>query len=175
MYTTDIFIGFALPSTTYLEVEADYIIQIIKGAGNVTEKTISFVVNLFQNAPEGLGNANPSADGEDNDFSFPSSIFQLILPEENDTFVTDLTIFADALPEVTEAAQLRLSLPPTDGMYPVFKILPQYPEFFIIIEDNDGKLIISTVSIIITFQDSSLALRTPRTELTKRLECWKYA
>ena len=120
------------------------------------------MVNLFQNAPLGLGTATPSAGGDDNDFFIQSSTFEDIGPDENDVFV-DLTIFGDNLPEVTEAAQLRLSLPPIDRMFPVFKILPQYPEFFIIIEDDDGKLIISTVSIIITFQDSSLASRTPRT------------
>ena len=136
MYT-DIFIGFAIPNTTYPEVEADHQIQIIKGAGNVTEQTISFVVNLFQTAPDGLGTATPSADGEDNDFLFPSSTLQLIRPEESHTFV-DVTIFADELPEVTEAAQLRLSLP-TDGRFPGFEILPQYPEFFIIIDDDDSE------------------------------------
>ncbi|XP_064387828.1 uncharacterized protein LOC135336006 [Halichondria panicea] len=129
----DIFIGFALPSTTYPEVESDHQIQIIKGAGNVTEKTISFVV---QTAPEGLGTATPSTNGEDNDFFIPSSSFLSIGPEETETFVTGLTIFADNLPEVTEVAQLRLSLP-TDGMFPEFETLPQYPEFFIIIEDDD--------------------------------------
>ncbi len=130
---TDIFIGFALPSTTYPEVEAKYQIRIIKGAGNVTEQTISF--NLFQTAPPGLGTATPSTNGEDNDFSFPSAT-QSIGPEEDDVFV-DVTIFADKLPEVTEAAQLRLSLP-TDGMFPRFKTLPQYPSFFLIIEDDDS-------------------------------------
>ncbi len=139
---TDIFIGFALPNTTYLEVEADHQIQIIKGEGNVTEQTISFMVNLFLTAPPGLGNANPSADGEDNDFFIESSSFQPILPEETETFVTGLTIFADNLPEVTEAAQLRLSLPTEIyRMFPGFETLPQYPEFFIIIEDDDRELL----------------------------------
>ena len=134
----DIFIGFALPNTTYPEEEADHQIQIIKGAGNVTEQTISFVVNLFQTTPEGLGTATPSADGEDNDFLFPSSSLLSIGPEENHTFA-ELTIFEEDLPEETEAAQLRLSLP-TDGMLPGFKTLPQYPSFFIIIEDDDREL-----------------------------------
>ncbi len=135
---TDIFIGFALQNTTYLEVEANYQIQIIKGAGNVTEQTIIFVVSLFQTAPEGLETAIPSADGEDNDFLFPSSSLLSIGPEEDHTFA-ELTIFADKQSEVTEAAQLRLSLP-TDGMFPGFKTLPQYSSFFIIIEDNDSEL-----------------------------------
>ena len=139
MYT-DIFIGFALPNTTYQETdrEIEYQIQIIKGAGNVTEQIISFAVNLFQTAPEGLGTATPSTDTEDNDFSFPSSSLRLISPEEDQIFV-ELTIFTDDLPEVTEAAQLRLSLP-TDGMFPGFETLPQYPSFFIIIEDADREL-----------------------------------
>ena len=100
MYT-DIFIGFALPSTTYPEVENGYQIQIIKGANNVTEQTIFFVINLILNAPSGLETATPSIDREDNDFEFPLSNFLSILPEENDTFV-ELYIFADELPEVTE-------------------------------------------------------------------------
>ncbi len=136
----DVFIGFALPSTIYPEVEADHQIRIIKGAGNFTEQTISFLVNLFQNAPPGFGTATPSADGEDNDFFIPSSSFLSIGPEETDTF-TDVSIFADELPEVTEAAQLRLSLP-TDGVFPVFKTLPQYPSFFIIIEDDGSELLV---------------------------------
>ncbi len=97
------------------------------------------MVNLFQAAPEGLGNSIPSANGEDNDFLFPSSTLQSIGPEEDDVFV-DVTIFADNLPEVTEAAQLRLSLL-TDGMFPGFNTLPQYPSFFIIIEDDDRELL----------------------------------
>ena len=137
MYT-DVFIGFAIPNTTYPEVEADHQIQIIKGAGNVTEQTISLLVNLFQTAPEGFGNALPSVGNVDNDFLFPSTSFESIGPEENHTFA-DLTIFGDNLPEVTEAAQLRLSLP-TEGIFPGFEILPQYPSFFIIIEDDDGEL-----------------------------------
>ena len=144
----DIFIGFALPSTTYPEVEADHRVQIIKGAGNVTEQIISFVVNLFQTAPPGLGNAIPSADGEDNDFFIKSSSVLQIGPKENETFVTGLTIFADDLPEVTEAAQLRLSLP-TDGMSPGFETLPQYSEFFIIIEDNDRELLLVHYIILV--------------------------
>ncbi len=99
------------------------------------------MVNLFQTAPEGLGNANPSADGEDNDFSFRSSTFLSILSEQNETFVTDLTILADNLPEVTEAAQLRLSLPTDGTTFPGFETLPQYPSFFIIIEDDDRELL----------------------------------
>ena len=138
---TDIFIGFALPSTTYPEVESDHQIQIIKGEGNVTEQTISFVVHLFQTAPEGLETATPSDSTGDNDFSFPSTILLSILPTENDTFTSDLTIFGDDLPEVTEAAQLRLSLPTEmDRMFPVFETLPEYAEFFIIIEDDDREL-----------------------------------
>ncbi|XP_064387763.1 uncharacterized protein LOC135335957 isoform X2 [Halichondria panicea] len=143
----DIFIGFSLPNTTYPEVEADHQIQIIKGAGNVTEQTISFVVNLFQTAPDGLGNAILSADREDNDFSFPSSTLESIEPEENDVFV-EVTIFADKLPKVTEAAQLRLSLPTqTDGMFPGFETLPEYPEFFIIIEDDDQESSIGELTV----------------------------
>ncbi len=45
------------------------------------------------------------------------------------------------MPEVTEAAQLRLSLPTETGrIFPRFKTLPQYPTFFIIIEDDDREL-----------------------------------
>ena len=98
------------------------------------------MVNLFQNAPPGLGTATPSDSTEDNDFSFPPSTFLSIAPQENETFSTQLTIFADNLPEVTEAAQLRLSLP-TNGMFPRIKTLQQYPSFFIIIEDDDRELL----------------------------------
>ncbi|XP_064387556.1 uncharacterized protein LOC135335860 isoform X4 [Halichondria panicea] len=125
----DIFIGFALPNTTYPEEERNHQIQIIKGEGNLTEQNISFVVNLFSTAPPGLGILSS------NDFFFPSSTFLSIIPDENDVFVA-FDIFAGDLPEVTEAAQLRLSLP-TDGLSPGFESLPQYPSFFIIIEDND--------------------------------------
>ncbi len=99
------------------------------------------MVNLFQTAPLGLGTATPSAGGEDNDFFIPSSTLESIGPEENDVFV-DFYMFADELPEITEAAQLRLSLPTETGrMFPGFKTLPQYPEFFIIIEDDDRELL----------------------------------
>ncbi len=91
----------------------------------------SALVNLFQTAPPGLGNAISSADGEDNDFFLKSSSSLSIGPEETEIFVAGLTIFGDNLPEVTEAAQLRLSLL-TDGIFPRFKTLPQYPTFFII-------------------------------------------
>ncbi len=115
------------------------------------------MVSLFQTAPEGLGTATPSADGKDNDFFIPSSTFQSIGPEEDDVFYAELTIFADNLPEVTEATQLRLSLP-TDGMFPMFETLPHYPSFFIIIEDDDRELFISTVIIIIIFSNNELKL-----------------
>ena len=105
------------------------------------------MVNLFQTAPDGLGNAIPSDSTGDNDFSFPTSTFLSIAPQENETFATDLTIFADNLPEVTEAAQLRLSLP-VDGMFPGFEILPQYPDFFIIIEDNDRELLYQYIILV---------------------------
>ena len=149
MYT-DIFIGFALPNTTYPEVEADHRVQIIKGAGNVTEQIISFVVNLFLTAPPGLENAIPSADGEDNDFFIKPSSVLPIGPEETETFVTGLNIFADDLPEVTEAAQLRLSLPTETGrMFPGFETLPQYPTFFIIIEDDDRELLVQYIIYLV--------------------------
>ncbi len=92
---------------------------------------------MFLTAPEGLETAIPSAGEEDNDFFISSSC---LLSEENDTFI-EVSIFEDGLPEVTEAAQLRLSLP-TDGMFPGFEILPQYPSFFIIIEDDDSELLV---------------------------------
>ncbi len=99
------------------------------------------MVHLFQTAPPGLETATPSADGEENDFFILSSSFLSIQAEENDKFVSGLTIFADNLPEVTEAAQLRLNLP-TDGIFARFKILPQYSSFFIIIEDDDCELLL---------------------------------
>ncbi len=100
------------------------------------------MVNLvnFLTAPEGLGVATPSADGQDNDFLFPTTILLSIAPDENDTFA-DLIIFADDLPEVTEGAQLRLSLP-TDPEAPAFEILPEFSEFFIIIQDDDREFVV---------------------------------
>ncbi len=121
------------------------------------------MVSLFLTAPEGLGVATPSADGVDNDFEFPSTSLLSIAPDESDTFA-DLTIFADDLPEVTEAAQLRLSLPP-DAEAPGFETLPQYPSFFIIIQDDDSELLYSIIKInsMVTFQHSALASSKPRT------------
>ncbi len=93
------------------------------------------MVSLALTAPEGLGVATPSADGEDNDFEFPTASLLSIAPNENDTFA-DLIIFADDLPEVLEGAQLRLSLP-TDAEAPGFELRTFFPEFFIIIQDDD--------------------------------------
>ncbi len=98
------------------------------------------MVSLFLTAPEGLGVAIPSTNTEDNDFEFPSSSLLSIEPDETETFA-DLTIFGDDLPEATEAAQLRLSLP-TDTESPGFETLAQYPSFFIIIEDDDSELLL---------------------------------
>ncbi len=120
----------------YQEVEANHQIQIIKGANNVTEQRIDFVINLALTAPDGLEIATLSADGEDNDFFFPSAILLSIEPEENITFA-DLLIFEDDLPEIFEGALLRLSLPDADALR--FETLPQYPEFYIIIRDDDDR------------------------------------
>ncbi len=128
----------------YEEVESSHRIQIIKGDNNITEQTINFVVNLALTAPEGLEVATPSTDTEDNDFEFPTTSLLSIAPDENDTFA-DLTIFADDLPEVLEGAQLRLSLH-TDPEAPGFEIRTFFPEFFIIIQDDDREF--STVIII---------------------------
>ncbi len=105
------------------------------------------MVNLFLTAPEGLGVATPLSDTEDNDFYFPSTSLLSIEPNENDTFA-DLTIFADDLPEVPEAAQLRLSLP-TDTESPGFELLPEYPSFFIIIQDDGRELLYSIILYLI--------------------------
>ena len=131
----------------YQEVESSHRIQIIKGDNNITEQTILFVVKLALTAPEGLEVATPSTDTEDNDFEFPSTSLLSIAPDETETFV-DLTIFADDLPEVPEAAQLRLSLP-TDTESPGFEILPEYPSFFIIIQDDGRELLYSIIIIYI--------------------------
>ncbi len=87
----------------------------------------------------------------------------------NDTFA-DLTIFADDLPEVLEGAQLRQSLP-TDAEAPGFEIHSYFPEFFIIIQDNDREFSYNHVIL----HNFALASSKPTTQLTKRLECWKCA
>ncbi len=144
--SADIFIGYEIASMTYPEVENTHPVTIIKGAGNVTEQTIVVAVNLVQTVPPGSGFdvATPSDENGDNDVLFgqDSSVLAFI-PPGDDRITVPFTIFSDELPENTEAAQLTLE-PPTDTIGedppPRFELLPEYPTFFIVIEDDDRKL-----------------------------------
>ncbi len=141
---TDIFIGFQQPETTYLEVNGTYNVTLIKGAGNVTEQRIAVGVNLVQTVP--LGSefdvaTTLSADGVNEIDITLNALVEHFPPDVNEITVP-FTIFGDDLPENTEAAQLTLEVP-TGNLIdspPRFELLPEYPTFFIIIEDNDGEL-----------------------------------
>ncbi len=149
---TDIFIGFELPDTTYPEWEATYSITLIKGAGNITEQEIFAVVDLVQTVPPGTSfdTATPSDNNNDNDLLIgrrdDNSVLVSFLPDVNEITVS-LTIFGDEQPENTEAAQLTIEAPTVEfelGVTPPrFEILPEFPNFFIIIPDDDRKFLTS--------------------------------
>ena len=148
---TDIFIGFQLSDTTYPEKEDTHEVTLIKGAGNVTEQEILAIVNLVQTVPPGssFDTATPSDINNDNDLFLvggrgDNSALVSFLPDVNEITVL-INIFSDELPENTEAAQLRLETPTEESQLgvipPRFEILPEFPTFFIIISDDDRKLI----------------------------------
>ena len=147
---TDIFIGFELPNTTYPEMESNNEVTLIKGAGNVTEQEIFAIVNLVQTVPPGTSfdTATPSEGGFDNDLNFgrDEDFFIALFPPEVNQITVPLTIFGDELPENTEAAQLTLEIPTEEFQLgvapPRFEILPEFPSFFIIIPDDDRKLLL---------------------------------
>lgn len=145
IFFTDIFIGFQLPSATYPEIERNRLITIIKGAGNITEQRIAVAINLVQTTPPGssFDTATPSMGNADNDLVFGENIVEFIEANENELNIS-VTIFDDTEVERTEAAQLTLEVPTdeniTRGPPPRFEILPEFPNFFIIIEDNDREL-----------------------------------
>ncbi len=144
-FSADIFIGYEIASMTYDEIELTHQVTIIKGAGNVTEQTIVVAVNLVQTAPPGSGfdMATPSDENGDNDLAFGTNNLAFI-PPGDDRITVPFTIFSDELPENTEAAQLTLEAP-TDTIGqdppPRFELLPEFPTFFIVIEDDDRKLL----------------------------------
>ena len=147
---TDIFIGFQLPDTTFSEEDFTHDVTLIKGAGNVTEQEILAVVKLVETVPPGTSfdTATPSDNNNDNDLvliggSVDKSRLVSFLPNENEINV-QIDVFSDELPENTEAAQLTIEAPTeefTDGVTaPRFEILPEFPNFFIIIPDDDRKI-----------------------------------
>ncbi len=131
---------------TYAEVDDTHNVTIIKGAGNVTEQTIVVAVNLVQTVPPGsvFDTATPSDENGDNDLIVGQDSSVLAFIPVHDRITVEVTIFSDELPENTEAAQLTLEAP-TDTIGedppPRFELLPEYPTFFIVIEDNDRKLL----------------------------------
>ncbi len=155
---TDVFIGFELPDTTYQEMEADHDVTLIKV--RTTEQVISVVINLVETAPpsSSFAVATPSEINSDNDLSFgpinSNSVLESFDPDQTRLTVS-FTIFDDVIPENTEAAQLALEAP-TENLGgippPRFEILTEFPTFFIIIEDNDGKLsICMSMSVKVLF------------------------
>ena len=139
----EIFIGFQLPNTTYPEVEETHDVTLIKGAGNVTEQEILVVLNLVEAVPPGTSfdTATLADQFNDNDFRVSHrSVIGFFPPEVNEITVP-ITIFDDKQPENTEAAQLVLEVPTEEVQLgvspPYFEFLPQFPSFFIIIQDND--------------------------------------
>ncbi len=127
-------------------------ITLIKGAGNVTEQEILAVVNLVQTVPPGTSFdvATPSDINNDNDLLLvgglgDNSVLVSFLPDVNEITVS-IDIFNDSLPEDTEAAQLTIEAPTeefTAGVTaPRFEILSEFPNFFIIIQDDDRKFLL---------------------------------
>ncbi len=153
---TAIFIGFQLPDTTYPEVEQIHDVTLIKGAGNVTEQTIIVAVTLYERVPPGSGFdvATPSRRGlvdgtiSDNDLNFGQDFSLSLLvsfqPNQSEIFIP-FTIFHDIQVENIEAVQLIIEAPTAaielHDSPPRFKTLSDYSSFFIVIEDDDRKLL----------------------------------
>ena len=137
----DIFIGFQIPSETYPEIEMSYYVSLIKGFGNITEQDLQVVVNILQIIPTGsnfqVATLNQASG---NDLEVPpgrqSFIYDFL--RDSDEILIGIDILPDELPETTEAIQFTIAIP-NDETAPVFKTLPEYPTFFVIIEDNDSK------------------------------------
>ncbi len=122
-------------------MEASHAVTIIKGAGNVTEQIITVVINMIETVPPGTS-FDTATRIEDVAFGTSStSLVRPIAPDASELTIL-VTLFEDTEPENTEAAQLTLELP-TDiiggGTPPRFEILPEFPNFFVIIEDDDRK------------------------------------
>ena len=137
----DIFIGFQIPSETYPEIEMSYSVSLIKGFGNITEQDLQVVVNILQIVPTGsnfqVATLN-AASGNDLEVPPGEQSFIYDFLRDSDEITIPFDILPDELPETTEAIQFIITIP-NDATAPVFKTLPEYPTFFIIIEDNDSK------------------------------------
>ena len=138
----DIFIGFQIPNGTYPEIEMSYSVSLIKGAGNITEQNLQVVVNIVQNVPTGSNfQVATLNEASNNDLEVPPGGVQSIITDflrDSDEITVDFDILPDELPETTEAIQFTIAIP-NDATAPVFRTLPEYPTFFVIIEDNDSK------------------------------------
>ena len=118
-----------------------YSVPLIKGFGNITEQDLQVVITIVQNVPTGSGfQVATLNEASDNDLDVPpgQQSFVRDLPRDLDEISISIDIIRDELPETTEAIQFIIAIP-NDATAPVFKTLPEYPTFFIIIEDNDSK------------------------------------
>ena len=137
----DIYIGFQIPNGTYPEIEMSYSVALIKGFGNITEQDIEVVINIVQNVPTGSNfQVATLNEGSDNDLEVPPGRQSSVrdFQRDLDQITIEFDISPDDMPEPTEAIQFIIAIP-NDETAPVFKTLPEYPTFFIIIEDNDSK------------------------------------
>ena len=138
----DIFIGFQIPNGTYPEIEMSHSVSLIKGFGNITEQDLQVVVNILQIVPTGsnfqIATVNAASN---NDLEVVPGGVQSFVRDflrDLDEITIEFDILPDELPETTEAILLTIAIP-NDETTPVFKMLPEYPTFFVIIEDIDGK------------------------------------
>ena len=118
-----------------------YSVSLIKGFGNITEQDLQVVITIVQNVPTGSGfQVATLNEASDNDLDVPpgqqSTVRDFL--RDLDQITIDFDILPDELPETTEAIQFTIAIP-NDETAPVFRTLPEYPTFFIIIEDNDSK------------------------------------
>ena len=141
----DIFIGFQIPNETYPEIEMSYSVALIKGFGNITEQDLQVSFNIVQNVPTGSGfQVATLNEASNNDLEVPPGRQSFVrdFSRDLDEVSIGIDIQSDELPETTEAIQFIIAIP-NDATAPVFKMLPEYPTFFIIIEDNDSKFSIT--------------------------------
>ena len=138
----DIFIGFQIPSEIYLEIEDSYSVSLIKGVGNITEQDLQVVVNIVQNVPTGsffqVATLNAASNNDLELLPRGEQSFVKDFPRDLDQITIPFVILPDELPETTEAIQFTVAIP-NDATAPVFRTLPEYSTFFVIIEDNDSK------------------------------------
>ncbi len=122
-------------------MEAVYDIKLVKNG--ITEQELYAQINLVEEVPpnSGFDLATRSDYYNDNDFAFGYGhgfISVHFLPNENQLSLS-IDIFNDYLQENTEAAQLTIDTTTDErNRSPLVELLPNYPTFFIIIQDNDG-------------------------------------